>query len=225
MVATGFTSKATGGGRVGLPLVPPTPHPREQGWRHLPHRSTFHRTSPFTPPPTMITRPEAHECPAYYAPYIAALEGDDALALLREGLEATRLWTAAVPAEREEHRYEPGKWSIRESLLHVLDTERVFGLRALAFARGDTNAYPGFDVNGWVAEGGAGRRTLAHIAAEFDALRTSHLHLAESFDDAALARMGTASGREVSVRAMVWMMVAHEVHHRRILAERYGIGI
>jgi uncharacterized damage-inducible protein DinB len=169
----------------------------------------------------MIARPAPDEYAPFYGTYINALDGEDAVATLVEGMEGMTAVLATVPADREEYRYAPGKWSVREVVGHILDAERVFAVRALTFARGDAGPLPGFDEDGWAAHSNAGSRPLADLAKEFALVRGSNVSMARGFTDEALLRTGVASGKTVTVRALLWIMAAHEAHHRRLLAERY----
>lgn len=169
----------------------------------------------------MITRPAPDEFAPFYAPYIGALQEDDALEALEHGLQAMTSLLASVPPEREDFRYAPGKWSIREVVGHILDGERVFATRALTFARGDEGPLPAFDENVWARHSNAGSRPVADLAEEFALLRRANIAMIRSLPEDAPLRRGTASGHPVSVRAVLWIMAGHEAHHRRILEERY----
>ncbi len=169
----------------------------------------------------MHVRPDPSEYNPFYATYVDALPDGDIVRTLESEMHRTLAVAASVPPDRETHRYAPGKWSIREVLGHVTDAERVFGLRALTFARGDGGPLPGFDENRWAAVSNAHERPLAEIAEEFEALRRSHLLMARGLEPASLLREGTASGKPVTVRALLWIMAGHERHHRRILEDRY----
>lgn len=169
----------------------------------------------------MIPRPAPGEFAPFYAPYIEALQGDDALELLTQGRRQMLDLVAGVPPERETFRYTPEKWSVREVLGHIVDAERVFAIRALTFSRDDAGPLPGFDEDHWAAASNAGSRPLSDLAAEFDALRLSNLAMVRGLPGEALLRTGVASGQRVSVRALLWIMAGHADHHRRILRERY----
>ena len=121
----------------------------------------------------------------------------------------------------EGYRYAPGKWSIREVVGHVIDAERMFSVRAMAFARGDASHYPSFDENDYAAESGADQRTLADLAEELSAVRTATLLLLRSFPEDAWNRRGVASGYEFTVRSLAWIIAGHSRHHRQVLMERY----
>ncbi len=171
-----------------------------------------------------IARPGAGDFAPYYSTYVELVETDDVLDTLgREG-RRTSAMLRRVPAELESYRYAPDKWSVREVVAHLIDTERVFAYRALSFARGDAGPLPGMDQDQWNAEGGASGVPLATLADEFEAVRAATLTQFGRFDETALNRRGVASGVEFAVRAFPWVMAGHEIHHRRILIERYGLS-
>jgi uncharacterized damage-inducible protein DinB len=169
----------------------------------------------------MHQRPDPSEYNAYYAPYVDALPDGDIVRILEAEMHRTLALLASVPPELETRRYAPGKWSVREVMGHIADAERVFGLRALTFARGDAGPLPAFDEKRWAEVSNAHDRPLPELAAEFEALRRSHLLLARSLDGEMLLREGIASGNPVTVRALLWIMAGHERHHRSILEDRY----
>jgi len=169
--------------------------------------------SPSRPKPT-----EHHE---YYLSYVSAVPEGNLLDILAGQIDRTSALLAAVPEARAGFRYAEGKWSIKEVIGHVADTERVFSYRALRIARGDTTPLPGFDENAWVPFGEFDRRTLADLAAELRAVRTATLALFGGFTAEAWPRMGTASGHPVSARALAYIVTGHERHHLRVLEERY----
>ena len=119
------------------------------------------------------------------------------------------------------YRYAPDKWTVREVVGHVIDTERVFSGRALHFARRDPAPLPGFDQDPWVVEARSDERTLRSLLAEMGAVRRSTLALFRSFPADAWEPRGTASDVEFTVRAVLFIIAGHELHHRRVLEERY----
>jgi len=174
--------------------------------------------------PFTIERPGADEYAAPYAPYIAALPEWDILALLeRQRAEVVSLFRA-IPEERGTFRYQPGKWSIVDVINHLIDAERIFSVRALRIARGDTTPLPGWDENEYAAAAGADGRSPDELATEFDAVRRATIALFQSFDPEAIARRGTANNHSVTVRALIYIIAGHVEHHRRVLAERYSVG-
>jgi hypothetical protein len=170
-------------------------------------------------------RPEASEYAPFYAGYIALVPGDDAVA----ALEAQRLHMMQLLSARSERegnfRYGPDKWSVKEVIGHLADAERVFTYRAMRIARGDQTPLPGFEQNDYVKNGAFGDRKLADLTDEFAAIRGASIAMFRSLNDAAWLRRGIASDKEVSVRALAFMTAGHELHHQRILEERYFAAI
>ena len=165
-------------------------------------------------------RPRPDEYADFYGRYIAAV-GEPLLETLQDEAGQWLALLAGVPPNREGYRYAPGKWSIREVVGHVIDAERMFCGRAMAFARGDRSHFPSFDENAYAAASGADRRALADMAEEFAAVRAATVLLLGSFENDVWDRRGIASGCEFTVRSLAWIIAGHSRHHRRVLAERY----
>jgi len=170
---------------------------------------------------TAIPRPAATEHSPYYATYITKVPDGDVLKMLEEQRRETQALLAGVSDATALHRYAPGKWSVKEVIGHLSDTERVFCYRALTFARGDETALPGFDEKGWTPAGRFDGRSLMDLAGEFDAVRRATIALFSGMDAEALARRGTANKNPITVRALAWIIAGHERHHVAILRERY----
>jgi hypothetical protein len=168
-----------------------------------------------------LIRPADHEYAPHYAGYIARVPDGDIVAQMERQMEETAAFLGQLGEARGDHRYAPGKWSIKEVIGHLADGERVFAYRALRFARGDETPLASFDENAWVPRSGCDRRTLGDLAAEFRAVRMATLALARSLTDDAAVRTGVASGKTVSVRALIYMIAGHELHHLAIVRERY----
>jgi uncharacterized damage-inducible protein DinB len=164
--------------------------------------------------------PGADEYAPFYAGYVAQVTGNPLQTLIDDGAAWGAL-LSTLPESRGGYRYADGKWTIREVLGHVIDTERIMSYRLLRLARRDPAALPGFDENVYVDSAGSDSRTLADLAAEWTAVRASTIHLVRSLDPASLDFVGTASGKPVSARAMLWIVAGHSLHHRRIVEERY----
>ena len=126
-----------------------------------------------------------------------------------------------VPASRGDYRYAPGKWTLKEVIGHLADTERVFAYRALSIARGDPSPLPSFDDQAWVAEMGAGDRTLADTVEEFALVRRASIALFRHLPPAAWLRRGMASEHPASVRALAYVMAGHATHHLEVVGARY----
>jgi len=172
-------------------------------------------------PAGLIPRPAEHEYSPYYADYIARVPDGDLCATLAAQLTDTLALVRAIPEARGTYRYAPGKWSIKEVLGHVTDTERIMSYRALRIARGDTTPLPGFEQDDYVLAGGFDRRTLQDLSDELAAVRQATLHLFRHLDPPALARRGSASDKPVSVRALAYIIAGHERHHVAILTAKY----
>jgi hypothetical protein len=170
-----------------------------------------------------LSAPETTEYAPYYGRYISLVSPGD----IREGLEQNRREIAdllgSIPASKTGHRYAEGKWTIRDLVGHVVDTERVFAFRALTFARGDQGPLPGMDQEPWqkAAEPGIEGVSLADLANELDTMRRGHILMFRRLADADWLKTGTASGNPVSVRALAHMLVGHARHHLGVLKERY----
>ena len=171
-----------------------------------------------------IDRPTAGEYAPYFERYIARVPEDDVLPVLeRQRAELHRVFDS-IPETRGGFRYAPGKWTVRELLGHVIDTERIFAYRALCISRGETTPLPGFEQDPYVANAGHDRWTLAELIEDFETVRRSNLAMLTHLDEAAVRRVGTSSGHPTSVRAIAYILAGHLRHHLGVLAEKYGIG-
>ncbi|NNE07358.1 MAG: DinB family protein [Gemmatimonadetes bacterium] len=174
----------------------------------------------------MLERPKPNEFAPFYQTYIDTIAGESAPVL--DVLESLRTSTASlfegVTGSEADHRYEPGKWTVREVLGHMIDVERVFGMRCLTFARGDRTPLPGFEQDDYVANGAFGTRSIGSLLEERDGLRRSHLALFRSFSDEAWLRTGTANEAPFTARAIPYILAGHEIHHVQVLRDRYGLG-
>lgn len=168
-----------------------------------------------------IARPQAGEHIEYYGKYIQLVPDGDVISLLREQLMDTVALLRGVSAERADYAYAPGKWTIKEVVGHMADTERIMAYRALRFARNDTTDLAGFDENTYVANGNFGRRSLGELLEEFQVVRASTIHFAKHLDADTLMRRGNANGHPVTVRALIYIIAGHERHHAALLRERY----
>ncbi len=169
-------------------------------------------------------RPAETEYAPFYAKYVGLVPEADVLATLEGQIEDFRRFTKSVPPGRETYRYGPDKWSVREVIGHLTDGERVFGYRAFAISRGEQQALPSFDENAYVAQSGYDRIALADLADELVMVRRANLAVLRRLEPGAWTRMGTASGKPVSVRALAHVMVGHPRHHLAVLRERYGLA-
>jgi DinB superfamily len=168
----------------------------------------------------LIARPGSNEYAPYYDKYVSLVpEGDILITLAKQAPETAAL--LARPEADGNFRYAPGKWSVKESLGHVTDAERVFAYRALRIARNDKTPLPGFEQDDYVKYGPFGQCSLAAVVEEFTAVRKSTVLMFRALDEAAWTRRGVASNNEVTVRALAYMIAGHELHHRRIFQDKY----
>jgi hypothetical protein len=168
-----------------------------------------------------IQAPATEQVPAYFRQYLSQVEDADLLLALRAESIRLRDLLREFNEERAGFRYADGKWSVREILGHLLDSERVFSYRAMCIARGESASLPGFDENSYVAESRADGRSLASLVEELENVRAATANLFESFESDVLDRMGTANGQRLSPRTLGFIIAGHATHHRRVLKERY----
>jgi hypothetical protein len=166
-------------------------------------------------------KPEAGEFLPYYGRYIDLVAPGDVLATLTAQMSDTQALLRGLPASVGKYRYAPDKWSVNEMVGHLIDAERIFSTRALRFGRADSTALPSFEQDDYVRNATFDDFPLSELASEWESLRRSTVlffsHLAED----AWMRRGTASGGEVTVRALAYIIAGHELHHREILQTRY----
>jgi hypothetical protein len=167
-----------------------------------------------------MQRPASTEYAAYYGKYIDLVPEADVVAALAAQLDEVLPFLRSVPEAQGNVRHPPYTWSIKEVVGHLTDCERVFGYRALRFARGDATALPGFDETAYARAAESDRRPLADLVAEFEALRRSHVLFFRNLPDAAWSRSGEANGNRVTVRAAAYILVGHTRHHAAILRKR-----
>lgn len=166
-------------------------------------------------------RPNPGDYNPYYETYIKEVEGDDILKILNEQNKQTQEVLNSFSELRGNYRYADGKWTVKEVVGHLLDTERVFAYRALCIARGEKKSLPGFEQDDYVREGNFNSRNLPDLNYEFRLLRESNLLTFRSFSEDMLNKRGTANESPVTVRAILWIIAGHEKHHVNILRERY----
>lgn len=170
-------------------------------------------------------RPKPGEYVPYYDRYISLIPGNDVIATLATQLPKTVALLSSRSEADGELRYEPGKWSVKEAVGHVIDTERIMSYRALRFARNDRTPIEGFEQDDYVRDGPFADLRLADLVDEFKAVRAATLALLRGLRPADWTRRGIANKNEISVRALAYIIAGHELHHRHILDERYfGVG-
>ena len=166
-------------------------------------------------------RPAPDEYFPYYGAYVDLVPDGEILETLDRQIQDTVDALAGVETEREGYRYAPDKWSLKEVIGHVVDIERMFGLRALWFARRDPSPLPGMEQDDWASASTLDHRSLQSLLDELRSVRRATVTLLSGFSDEIALVRGTASEREFTVRAIAWIIAGHELHHRKILQERY----
>ncbi len=171
-------------------------------------------------------RPQSGEYAPYYERYISLVHhnetpGNDILAAFDDQRRQVLLLLSGRTEADGDLRYAPEKWSLKEVLGHVNDTERIMSYRALRISRGDATPIEGYEQDDYVRNGPFARRPLADLVEDYIAVRRATISLFRNLDDAAWTRRGTAAGNEVTVRALAYIIAGHELHHRRIIEEKY----
>jgi hypothetical protein len=169
--------------------------------------------------PVSVARPEPGEYDPYYERYISLVSSTGILGTLESQRRQMLLLLSGCDEADADFRYAPDKWSVKELLGHVCDTERIFAYRALRISRGDRTPIEGFEQDGYVRNGP--RVPLAEIIEDYIAVRRATLTLLRNLDEQAWSRRGIANNNEVTVRALAYITAGHELHHRRILEEKY----
>jgi hypothetical protein len=174
------------------------------------------------------SRPASDEFNSYYAGYVNSVQHSNVLQALEEQIVETQALLQRISDEDALYRYEPGKWTIKEMLGHLIDAERIFAYRALRFARADESELQGFEQEPYVTASGHNDIPISELIDEFVLVRKSNVLMFRHLPVEAWLRVGVASKNRVTVRALAWILAGHEMHHVRILRERYlktaGVG-
>ncbi len=170
-------------------------------------------------------RPPKKEYDPYYQRYISLVPEEDVLIALDQQLAETMILLRSLSEQHGAFRYESGKWSVKEVLGHLIDTERVMSYRALRIARGDRTPIEGFEQDDYVQNGAFDNRSVANLGREFEQVRRATISLFRNLEPEAWQRIGIANQVEVSVRALAYIIAGHELHHKALLKEKYGLGI
>ena len=169
-----------------------------------------------------VSQVQENEYAAFYSSYISQVS--DEFSLLEEleiAVHRLRNFVQNIPMDKYDYQYEVGKWTIKDILQHLIDCERIFNYRALRFARKDKTSLPGFDEDDFANAAEGSKRSIRDLLTELAIVRESTLCLFRAFSDEVLLQKGTASGSEMSVRALGFIIIGHQNHHQRIFEERY----
>ncbi|MFV5686090.1 DinB family protein [Flavobacterium sp. GB2R13] len=157
----------------------------------------------------------------FNATYIRAAGNIDMIEELEICLHDFIRFVQNIPMDKFDYRYAEGKWTIKDIIQHIIDTERIFGYRALRISRNDKTSLPGFEENDYVDNTNANDRNIQDLLAELSAVRHSNLFLFKSFSEEQLKRIGIASNTSISVRAIGFILIGHQKHHQKVFQERY----
>lgn len=166
-----------------------------------------------------MNRPQPNEYPAWAETYIKLVDGDVLPMLEQQATGFADFINDLV--EKADYAYAPGKWTIKQLIGHMIDTERILTYRLTCFARGEKTPLPGFEEDDYVANAHFADRSLLSFSEEFSLLRRSNMYLFKSLQEHELNQMGNASNRDITVRAMLFVLAGHIIHHTKIIKERY----
>jgi len=169
-------------------------------------------------------RPNKNDYAPYYEGYISLVEGNDIFKILVSQSIKTQEVLNSFPKAMGDFTYQPGKWTVKEVIGHLIDTERVMAYRAMCIARDEKQLLPGFDQDDYVKSGNFKKRDLFDLVYEFRLLRESNMLLVKGLDKEVLSKRGTANNKEVTVLALFYIIVGHEKHHVNVLVDRYRAG-
>jgi len=170
---------------------------------------------------TASTRPQPGEYAPYYDRYISLVPANDTLAALEDQRRQMLLLLCGRTEADGDLRYAPDKWSLKEILGHLNDTERIMSYRALRISRGDATPIEGYEQDDYVRNGPFAHLPLADLIEDYIAVRRATISLFRNLDEAGWSRRGIANKNEVTVRALAYIIAGHELHHRRIMEEKY----
>jgi arsenate reductase-like glutaredoxin family protein len=166
--------------------------------------------------------PKPGEYAEYYSVYLKQIpDADNIITVLEKSRDDMQRLISSIPEEKGSYSYQPGKWSIKEVFGHIADVERVMTYRSLCIARGEKQHLPGFEQDDYVKAADFNRRPLSSLAEELLHLRNSGLALFRTYDEDACMRWGIVNNHDVTARAYMYIIAGHEIHHMRILKERY----
>ncbi|MGZ4156737.1 MAG: DinB family protein [Bacteroidia bacterium] len=168
-----------------------------------------------------MKRPKPNEYPSFYQSYVDNVKSNNIIKELTDQVLNIQAIISEIPEEKENYRYAEGKWTIKEIIGHIIDTERVLGYRAMRFARTDKTPLPGYDENFFVANANFQKQSLYSLGHEFAIVREANLALFKVWDEEALSQMGVANNLDVSVRAILFMIAGHATHHINVIKTKY----
>lgn len=169
-------------------------------------------------------RPQPDEYGEFYKGYVDKVDSDNVLEVLKDQMHETYTLINSLTAKQAAYRYAAGKWTVKEVIGHLVDSERIFAYRALCIARGEQQNLPGFDQEEYVEQGNFKDRRLKNIGDEYFSLRNANIAMFNSFSEETLLRKGKANGYDCSVRALAYIIAGHERHHLDVLKDKYHVS-
>ena len=169
----------------------------------------------------MDHKPASTEYDAFFETYVRLVPNGDFFANLQKQHDETTALLANLPEDKINYRYAPGKWSLKEVVGHMIDTERIMSYRALRIGHGDTTPLPGFDQDLYVENAGLQQVSFDSLIDEFSIVRQATILLFKRFADEAFLRTGSANQKAVTTRALGYIIIGHAMHHSNIITERY----
>lgn len=170
-----------------------------------------------------MSKPLTSSYANYFQQYVNQVSEENLLIAFENQQPVMQAFLMAISEEKSTHKYAPNKWTIKEILQHLIDTERIFAYRALCFARKETTPLPGFEEDDYAASSNANQRTWKDLVEELLAVRHTTLLLFQSFTEEALTYTGTASNNPLTVNSIGFITLGHFYHHKRIMEERYFV--
>lgn len=167
-----------------------------------------------------MKRPQADEYAAFYGTYIDTVS-DNVIAELEHQANSFTTFLKGITLDKASYAYADGKWTIKELVGHIIDTERIMAYRMLTIARNDKTALPSFEEDEYVVNAHFADRTLESLAEEFATVRKANMYLVKSLNEEEISRLSTANGSAISVLALIYILAGHLNHHRKIIEERY----
>ena len=168
-----------------------------------------------------MPRPDLSTIPAFYHNYIQQVDGTDLMGAMKKQNNAIFTFLKSIPVEKRIFRYAKGKWTIKEMLQHIIDTERIFSYRAVCFARKETQSLPGFDENEYARNAKTENRKWDEVLEEFKIVRKSSEMLFNSFDETQLNESGISNKHAIYVLGIGYIILGHVLHHIKVIKERY----
>ena len=165
--------------------------------------------------------PDSTEYSHFYSTYISLISKDNIIQTLNEQMHEVFTLINSLPGEKAYFKYAPDKWTLKEVLGHIIETERVFSYRALAISRGDTQPLPGMDQDEYMKNNNYNKRSISNLSNEYLSVRTSTIHLFNTMTKEMISKKGNASGFDVTVRALAFIIAGHNLHHYNIIKEKY----